>query len=77
MEYAISIVLVHEAFNQELDWRDHSHLHGEEKASKWLHSTETTHDEEEELDQKQQYSPVKELIEYHSQSSVQNCTMLE
>lgn len=77
MEDAISIVSVHDSFEEVLDGGDDRDVCGEEKGTIRKHCTETTHDEEEKLDDWQENSPIDELIEDNSESSVQNGSMLE
>ena len=66
MEDTISIVGVHDSFEEVLDRGDDSDVCGKEKGTIRKHRTETTHDEEEQLDDWQKNSPVDELIEDNS-----------
>jgi len=77
MEYAVAIISVHDSLKEVLDWRDNGHMSCEEKCAIRQHRTETTHDEEEELNNRQQDSAVDKLVENYSESAVQNRTMLE
>lgn len=70
MEDSISIVGVHDSFEEVLDGGDDRDMCGEEKGPIRKHCTETTHDEEEQLDDRQKNSPIDELIEYNSEPSV-------
>ena len=49
----------------------------EEQCAIGQHCAETTHDEEEKLDDRQQDRAIDKLVEDHSESPVQDRTMLE
>ena len=66
MEDAISIVGVHDSFEEVLDGGDDGDMCREEKGTIRKHRTETTHNEEEQLDDRQKNSPIDELIEDNS-----------
>ena len=77
VEDAISIVCVHNALQEVLDrWND-GNMGSEEQCAIGQHCTETTHDEEEKLDDRQQDRAIDKLVEDHSESPVQDRTMLE
>ena len=54
MEDAISVVCVHDTLQEVLDRGDNGNMSGEEECTIGQNGTETTHDEEEELDDRQQ-----------------------
>ncbi len=77
MKDTISIVCVHNALQEVLDrWND-GNVGSEEKSAIGQDCTKTTHDEEKKLDDRQKDRAIDKLVEDHSESPVQDRTMLE
>ena len=77
MEDTIAVVCMHDALKEVLNGRNDCYMGRKEEGTVWQYCAEATHDEEEELDDRQKNRAVDELIEDHTQTSVQNRAMLE
>ena len=77
MQDAVSIVHMCNAFKKVKNWGNHGHMSGEEKLIVGYKCCETARDKEKQMNHHQQDCSVDEFIQDNSQSSVQNCSMLE
>ena len=77
MENAIAVIGVQNAFYRVEKWWDYGHMCCEKERAVGQHGAETTHDEEEELDDWEENRPVDEFVENDTQPPMQYSAMLE
>ena len=77
MENAIAVIRVQDALDRVEQGWDYGHVSREKERAVGQHGAETTHDEEEELDDWEQNRPVDEFVENDAQSPMQYRAMLE